>query len=291
MFDYSTPDKSLYIQKKYRITDKEYNLLHEKFGKLCWFAASKLTASNRRSDEDLQDYHSEIVLGMFRAGSYYKRQVFIENVFDYLRSCKKYMCADDIDMLAGFQNKWKKKSEFLETDENELVLFLERFKIYNDDINRSGPCYPNQNSQLKIDNKFKVYCKAIIWNTTKSLGQHISKENETKMKEVSLDEWSFLEGGDLNTVLEDNIGYNRSFYKNDFNVVRDKLSQLEDKRPLKTFDIIINPNNHESVFKQVPGKKEEIKINVVRKQTKMSYRTINKQLKIIKKIIEEQIGR
>ena len=83
MFDYSEPDKSLYIQKRFPISDKEYKKLEEKYGKLCWYAASQLMLSNKKSYEDLQDYHSEISIGMFRAASYYKRQTFIENVFNF----------------------------------------------------------------------------------------------------------------------------------------------------------------------------------------------------------------
>ena len=143
---------------------------------------------------------------------------------------------------------------------------------------------------LQLNDKFEIYCKAIIWNTKKSLGQNISKENEHKSKEISLDECPFLEGGDIRRSGEEGISYsNNNYIKNDFRSIRKKLSGLEDQRPLKTFDIILDPNNHDAVFKQKTGKKEGIKINVVRKKTNMSYRTINKQLKIIKKIIKKEM--
>ena len=56
MFDYSNPDKSVYIQKRYPISDAEYRILEEKYDKLCWFAANSLARSNKKSEEDLQDY-------------------------------------------------------------------------------------------------------------------------------------------------------------------------------------------------------------------------------------------
>lgn len=284
MFDHSQQDKSLFIQKRYPVTDSEFEILEKKYGKLCWFAASKLASSNNKSEEDLQDFHSEILIGMFRAGSYYKRQTFIENVFEFLDNCKIYMKNEDLNILKTLKTCWNRKANFTEKQEVIIRELLEEYK------NSSNINAPSEKDPLLMDSKFDIYCKAIIWNTQKALGQNISKENEHKNKEISLDEWSFLEGGDISSAINDGISYMDHHIYNDLNFsVRNKLCKLEDERPLKTFDIITNPENYQSVFKQKKGKKEGIKINVVRKKTNMSYRTINKQLKIIKKIIMKEL--
>ena len=302
MFDHLQKDKSLYIQKRYPVTDAEFEVLDEKYGKLCWFAASKLASANRKSEEDLQDFHSEILIGMFRAGSYYKRQTFIESTFKYLDKSRVFMSSEDLADLNLLQKMWyQRKAYFTEIHE---VLIREVLGKYTDALEEKTPSdkeplefnpanqktYVNANGETKKVNPFEVYCKAIIWNTKKSLGQAISKENEHKCKEVSLDEWNFLEGGDSSRMMGEGISYTTNYIQSDFRAIRDQLAGLEDKRPLTTFDIIMDPINHDSVFKQKQGKKDGIKINVVRKKTNMSYRTINKQLKTIKNVIEKEMG-
>lgn len=284
MFDHLQQDKSLYIQKRYPITNEEFEVLEKKYGKLCWFAASKLASSNKKSEEDLQDFHSEILIGMFRAGSYYKRQTFIENVLEYLNKCRVYMSAEDLTSLKMLIKTWDRKADFTEIHE---VIIRDILAKYQDAI---ADKTPSDTFTLQFNEKFEVYCKAIIWNTKKSLGQSISKENEHRCQEVSLDEWGFLEGGDVSRMIEEGISYNPNYIQSDFRTIRNQLSELEDQRPLTTFDILIDPTNYESVFKQKQGKKEGIKINVVRKKTNMSYRTINKQMQIIKNTIKKEMG-
>ncbi len=86
MFDHGNDDKSLYIQKRFPLLDSEFEFLQEKYGKLCWFAATKLNKGYNKTPEDLEDFHSEMIIGMCRAGSYYKRQTFIENTFNYFNN-------------------------------------------------------------------------------------------------------------------------------------------------------------------------------------------------------------
>jgi len=286
MLDQPISDKSLYIQKRYPISNEEFDILQTKYGKLCWFAATKLAASNKKCDDDLQDYHAEISISMYRAGSYYKRQTFIENAFEYLNRCKIYIATEDMNDLINLQSCWNKKANFYEQHEDKLLALVNKYGK-NPNIEMQTP---DPTTKLVFDDKFSVYCKSILWNASKNIGQNISKENHNRVKEVSLDEWGFLEGGDSQRIHDEGVSYNPHHYHEDFQVVRNRLSGMEDQRPLKTFDIILDPKNHDSVFKQNDGKKEGLKINVVRKETCMSYRTINKQLKIIKKIIEEELG-
>jgi len=234
--------------------------------------------SNKKSYEDLQDYHSEISIGMFRAASYYKRQTFIENVFNFF-SNSDILQNDDLIKFNKLKKKWEKKSSFLEPDEDSLIDILEKYKNY-------CPNAPNYNSPLKFDNKFNIYCKAIIWNTSKSLGQHISKENKHKNREISLDEWKFLEGGDFVSNSENNISYTPNNCSYDFEYIRNKIN---DQKTIDAFDIITDSCNYDSIFKKSKKcKNNNIKMNVIRKSTKMSYPTIKKKIKDIKKIIKEE---
>jgi len=293
MFDYSNPDKSVYIQKRYPISDAEYRILEEKYDKLCWFAANSLARSNKKSEEDLQDYHSDIQIGMFRAGSYYKRQCFLESIFAYLKHCKVFMEPEEIQELSILRKTWsshKTRSSFGEVQEDKLIEILNKYKGVACKPGGEKIPIPDINAALKFDPNFGVYCKAIIWNTKKSLGQQISKENANRNNEISLSEYDFLEGGDIKNVVDQGISYNPIHYSNDLQVVRTRLSKMDDKRPLETLDILMDPDNHDSVFKRKEGKKDGPKLNVVRKKTNMSYRTINKQLKVIEKIIREELG-
>ena len=293
MFDYSNEDKSVYIQKRYSISNDEYKILEEKYDKLCWFAANKLTYSNKKSEEDLQDYHSDIQIGMFRAGSYYKRQCFLEAVFSYMKYCKLFMEPKEIEELTALKSMWsshKTRSSFGITQEDQLIILLKKYEGVASKPNGAKIEIPNINTTLKFDRNFEVYCKAIIWNTKKSLGQQISKENADRNNEISLSEWEFLEGGDVQNIIDQGISYSPVYYSNDFQAVKSRLGKMEDKRPLETLEILMDPENHDSVFKKKEGKKDGPKLNVVRKKTNMSYRTINKQLKIIEKIIREELG-
>jgi len=284
MFDHSQKDKSLYIQKRYPITNQEFEVLEEKYGKLCWYAATNLAFTNGKSEEDRQYFHSEILIGIFRAGSYYKRQTFIENVFEYLDKYKDEMESSDIFNLEKLKDTWKHKANFTETHE---IIIREILKKYE---NISKEECPKDNFSLIFDDKFEIYCKAIIWNTKKSLGQAISKDNENRRKEVSFDDCQFLEHENITDAIQKQRYYETTNYiQDDFKSIRNELSKLKDNRSLTTFDILVDSANHDFVFKKNKEKKQNIKINIVRRKTKMSYAIINQQLKIIKKIIKKEM--
>jgi hypothetical protein len=270
MFDHLAEDKSLFIQKRYPISDQEYGELDKKYGKLCWFAASKLAGKQHRTPEDLDDFHAEIQIGMCRAGSYYKRQTFIEKAFDYLDQHK--LSKDDKSKINDLKEIWfTKKSAFTEDKEDILRAILDSKQKETKEI--------DGNVSLEFDEKFKIYCKAIIWNTAKALGQQISKENSARASEMSLDECPFIDEG-----TKDQISAVNNMA--DLASIRNKLKTHQDTRVVQTFDILTDPDNYDEVFKQ---HKDDIKINIVRKKTRMSYRTINKMLSIIKKTVKNKI--
>ena len=270
MFDYSTVDKSVYIQKRYPVTDEEFDYLVQKYGKLCWFAATKLGNQKHRLPEDLSDFHSEIQLGMCRAGSYFKRQTFLEKCFTHLEQSD--LSSEDKSILEEIQKIWNtKKALFGEKEEDRL---LELFNKYRDNVDFSD------HDRLIFNEKFEVYCKSIIWNTTKTLGEHISRENSLRASEISLDEYPFIAGN-----IEDGNPITRPF---DMVSLRKRIAQHKDERVVQTFDIITDPENEKQVFKT--DDRVNMKINIVRKKTKMSYRTINNILDMIKKTIQEEMS-
>lgn len=279
-------DKSYYIQKNYPVTDDEYCVLDKKYGKLCWDAARKLANKNKSDQHSLEDFHSEVVLGMCRGGSYYKRQIFIEECFDGLDN-KIYMDFKDIDVFTNLKKIWKKrKGRFCIKEEKYLCELISK---YNCDVFVKN---------LTFDRKFEVYCKAIIWNTAKNIGQNITQKRKYVKSEISLDEWAFLArdkdefGNDIDAAthdeLNDNFHYNLNF-NDDIEYINQKLSSLSDSRALEVFNVLADPNNYDSVFNKKDNE-NSIKINVVRKKTKMNYFMINRQLEKIKSVLMEEFG-
>ena len=77
------------ICNNFRINEKEFNELEKKFGKLCWHAAHELKRKNIHNNftDEAEDIKQELQMSMLRAGSYYKRQIYIEKS---LNLAKKY---------------------------------------------------------------------------------------------------------------------------------------------------------------------------------------------------------
>ena len=79
---------SIYLN--FPITSEEYKSLEKKFGQLCYYAAWQLTRKNSNNNHqcDLDDFQQELMLAVLRAGSYYKRQVYIDSSFSALFDSK-----------------------------------------------------------------------------------------------------------------------------------------------------------------------------------------------------------
>ncbi len=82
------------ISKKFPISNEEYAALDKQYSRLCWKASHELKRKNSRNNftDDAEDIYQELVAAMLRAGSYYKRQVYIENC---LALAKEY-ASDDL---------------------------------------------------------------------------------------------------------------------------------------------------------------------------------------------------
>lgn len=220
------------ICETFKINNDEYLALEKEFGQLTKYEAWQLLKKNAKNNHtnEFEDVHQELLWSLVRAGSYYKRQVFIESC---LIRCIEF---------AGGPKSVKLLEEIVEVSKpesglrHEAILALERIaqrpsgKPANDltililqelvDLwhNRTrhgaskqkfGPHQeamlerlvqkvipkterPSKEKPLDIDAKFKIYCKAITWNTQKSMGRKITKEKSIRSGQVSLSDYDYL---------------------------------------------------------------------------------------------------
>ena len=182
------------ITDQFPITDGEYLELYDKFHNLCKFAAWRLIKQNTKNNhtDDFEDVNQELLMGIIRAGSYYKRQIYIEKCFEVAKDYAKDNFI--VFMLRELEKLWHNrtrhganKQKFGCQQENLL------YKIVQTVPQKQKP---NKQAPLKIDTKFTTYCKSICWNTQKSMGRKITKEKILRTKIASLSEYSYL-GGEL----------------------------------------------------------------------------------------------
>lgn len=179
------------ICNNFPITCDEYDELQKKFGKLCYYAAHQLKKknTNNNSTEDIEDINQELQLSIVRAGSYYKRQTYIENCLNLLETHTK----DKIFRLfiENLKDLWKNRTrhgashqKFGDYQEYLLDILMNKF-VPKEKI-------PNKLRCLKIDKKFITYCKAILWNGQKLIGKKITKEKNIRTGLCSLSEYDYL---------------------------------------------------------------------------------------------------
>ena len=144
--------------------------------------------SNNSNTNDPEDDAQELRIALIRAGSYYKRQTYIENSFIVLRSYLKdrflLRLVKELEALwEGRRSHGAGRQKFGKFQEGILDQLLnlvpEQFR-------------PKKSEALSIDVKFSTYAKQIIWNAQKSLGKKITKEKGFRNNLVSLSEFDYL---------------------------------------------------------------------------------------------------
>jgi hypothetical protein len=179
------------IVHNYPVKEEEYKLLDEKFGKLAHYAAWQLKKKNSKNSltNDPDDDVQELRIALIRAGSYYKRQTYIEQCFEALGGnvTDKFMKS----LLKELKQLWK--------DRRKHGANRQKFGVFHELIlDRLVAKYvpkeerPVKDSPLSIDTKFCVYCKQILWNAQKSLGKQITREKSWRTGLVSLSEFDYL---------------------------------------------------------------------------------------------------
>jgi hypothetical protein len=177
----------------YRINENEYSELESKFGKLCFYAAHQLKKKNSRNNytDDIEDISQELQLSILRAGSYYKRQLYIEKC---LELAKEY--AQDpflMHIIGELEHLWANRTRH-GANRQKFGKYQEQLleKIVRKVVPRDQrPC---KKEELKIDSRFATYCKAIMWNSQKSMGKKITREKSIRSGQVSLSEFDYLGG-------------------------------------------------------------------------------------------------
>lgn len=179
------------IANKFPISNEEYRELDAKFGNLVYFAVWQLKKKNNKNldTNDPEDDIQSLRISLLRAGSYYKRQLYIEKCF----------LALDLYVKDLFIKKIVDELRFLWTERRRHGANRQKFGEYQEQILEilvqgcvpiSGR--PDPLDKLTIDAKFGIYCKSIIWNEQKALGKKISKEKGIRASMVSLSEFDYL---------------------------------------------------------------------------------------------------
>lgn len=177
----------------FRINESEFNELEKKFGKLCWHAAHELKRKNSRNNytDEPEDIHQNLIIDLMRAGSYTKRQRYIEKCLDVVKSHAK----DDFmkAIIRELENLWNNRTRH-GANRQKFGKFQEELldKIIKQIVPKANR--PDKNENLKIDSKFSTYCKSIVWNGQKSMGKKITREKSIRSGMVSLSDFDYLGG-------------------------------------------------------------------------------------------------
>lgn len=181
----------LTVIQDFPITDAEYLELDQKFGKLTWHAAHELKKKNSRNNytDDPEDIKQELQMSMLRAGSYYKRQIYIEKCLAVCKKCAKDSFVEKI--VLELENLWLNRTRH-GANRQKFGRFQEDLldKIIKQIVPKN--MRPDKKENLKIDAKFATYCKAIVWNGQKSMGKKITREKSIRSGLVSLSEFNYL---------------------------------------------------------------------------------------------------
>lgn len=173
------------------VTDEEYKILDEKFGKLTHYAAWQLIRKNSRNNytDDEEDINQELIISLLRAGAYYKRQTYIEKCLDL---CDKFVEDEFLGkMIDELKDLWKNKTrhgaakqKFGHVQEKILDILVKKIV--------PAAHRPSKKAPLKFGAKFTTYCKSIAWNQEKSLGKKITREKSIRQGMASISDYDYL---------------------------------------------------------------------------------------------------
>ena len=175
-----------YILNNFPITEIEYKKLDKEFGDLAHFAAWQLYRNNKRNNQinSVEDIAQDLRFAVIKAGSYMKRQRYIESCLQQLR---EYVPLDIIKKIDHLDNLWHNrtrhganKQKFGAPEENELDELVKNYV--------PEPKRISKKIELELTPKIVIYCKSVIWNCQKNLGRRISKGKDIYNHMVSLSE-------------------------------------------------------------------------------------------------------
>lgn len=180
------------ILLSFPVNTVEYEKLNEKFGDLCEYAAWQLFKKNSRNNhtDDQQDMSQELRWALIVAGSYYKRQVYIESCLELL---EEHVDKDSLlgSIVIELRELWINKTRH---GANKQKYGPHQEKIMERLVKKIVPkaVRPSKDAPLRMDTKFNTYCKAITWNKQKAMGKKITREKSIRSGQVSLSEYDYL---------------------------------------------------------------------------------------------------
>jgi hypothetical protein len=179
------------ICEQFPLSNSEWNELEEKFGDLAHYAAwqlLKMNAKNNHTDE-IEDIAQELRWSIYRAGCYYKRQVYIESCLKAVLQHVKDPVI--LNIVRELEDLWKNRTrhganrvKYGEFQQDLLEQIIDSHVPQED--------RPDKTKALNIDTKFITYCKAITWNHKKSMGKKITREKSWRTGLVSLSEYDYM---------------------------------------------------------------------------------------------------
>jgi len=180
-----------YITNDFPVTTQEYEEMEDRFGDLAHYQAWQLIRRNSRNNhtDEEEDIVQDLRVAMLRAGSYYKRQVYIEACF---KQCEEHVNDKFVkEVLKGLYDLWKNKTRH---GANRQKYGPHQEKLLDKIVRRYVPrsVRPSKKQQLVFDSKFKTYCKTITWNQLKSNGKRITREKGIRNGLTSLSEYDYL---------------------------------------------------------------------------------------------------
>ena len=179
------------ISAKFPITTEEYQILDEELGKLCHYASWQLNKKNSKNNhtDDPEDTVQELRIALLRAGSYYKRQVYIESSFKAIRKFVQDPFTKKV--MKVLRKLWKNRKRH-GANRQKFGIFQE--VILDQILSKVVPAeaLPNKEAPLLMDLKFATYCKQIVWNAQKQMGKKITREKSWRTGLVSLSEYDYL---------------------------------------------------------------------------------------------------
>lgn len=179
------------VMNAFPITEQEYTQLDEKFISLCHYQAWQLLKMNANNNctDDQEDIVQDLRIALIRAGSYYKRQTYIEQSLNVLY--KHVRDPFNRRILRQLRKLWNNRKRH-GANRQKFGDFQEI--ILDDLIQKYVPRkeQPKKDHPLNIDPKFIRYCKQITWNELKLKGKQITRDKSWRTGLASLSEYEYL---------------------------------------------------------------------------------------------------
>ncbi len=179
------------VMNSFPIGHEEYEELERKFGRLCHKAAWVFLEKNYNNNhiEEQVDIVQTLRIAVMRAGSYTKRQRYIENCFEALDKHAKDKFVRKLlnELRRLWRNRRRHGANRQKYGPFQEVILERLVQKYVPKAER-----PDRNARLEIDIFFARYCKQIIWNSVKSLGKKVTREKSYRTGMVSLSEFAYL---------------------------------------------------------------------------------------------------